>query len=386
MTPTDYDSSVYRTRYGCDPKASTRAPGRVEILGNHTDYNGGFVLTVAIDKSAVIQGESMPGSTVTLYSEALDKETEFPIDRLERDPAHPWANYLKGVLVELKAKGIEIGGFRAVVGGDLPIGAGVSSSAALELATALFIQAIYPYTIEPNQLAKVCQAAENNFVGMPCGIMDQFSSLFGKKDSFLRIDCRDLSHESITVQPPAPRLVLCASGVKHELVESEYKIRRQQCETASQTLGNRLGRPVRDLRDISVLDFVDSQDILDDVLRRRVRHVVYENQRVLQGVDALKENDIGRLGELMVQSHESSRDNFENSCPELDWLVEESKTIPGWFGAKLTGGGFGGSTVNLVEPDKTDAFVQAIQERFNEKYGHPCETLECSIGSGAEIL
>ncbi|MBN2327339.1 MAG: galactokinase [Candidatus Omnitrophica bacterium] len=377
---------LYQERYQNNPTAASQAPGRVEILGNHTDYNGGFVLTVAIDKTISLHGEACSEPFAAIYSAALDDETRFPLDQIERDPQHMWANYVKGVLLQLRKRGISFGGFRAVISGDLPIGGGVSSSAALEAASALFVKALYPYDMDVMNMAKLCRAAENEFVGMPCGLLDQFSSFFGKQDSFLCLDCQTLEHKSLTLTVEAPRLVLCDSGVKHELVESEYKDRRGQCEGAARTLGEHLGREVSMLRDISILEFMDLEDVLDDVQRIRARHVFYENQRVQRGVAALQLNDLKHLGELVHQSHESSRDLFENSCPELDFLVEQAVQIEGCYGAKLTGGGFGGWTVNLVESDQVDPFVAKITEYFEQKYGRACKTMVCAIGDGARIL
>jgi len=383
--PTDA-ATLYQKRYGAAPTAAARSPGRVEILGNHTDYNGGYVLTVALDKTITLHGERLLNSEAVIYSLAFDDETRFPLESLVHDPAHPWADYVKGVLDELRKAGIAFGGFRAVIGGDLPKEGGVSSSAALETATALLAQALYPYSLEKMELAALCRRAENRFVGMPCGILDQFSAVFGEKNSMLFLDCDTLAHKVLPLKEPAPVIILCNSQVKHKLVEGNYKKRRRQCEAAAQIFGERLGRPVRFLRDITIREFLDLEDNLDDVQRRRARHVMYENQRVLHGVAALQINDLIHLGELMRLSHESSRDNFENSCDELNILVEEADKIPGCYGSKLTGGGFGGCTVNLVENGKAESFAKTIQERYAARTGKDCAPLLCAIGAGAEIL
>lgn len=386
MTQTNNGEAIYRTRYNTDPKAASQAPGRVEILGNHTDYNGGYVLTVAIDKVINFHGEALSDPTIVLYSEAMDEEVQFPLDVIENTSDYPWANYVLGVVDELKKDGHSLGGFRAVITGDLPIGAGVSSSAALETATAMFLEALFPFSIEKMHLASLCRRAENRFVGMPCGILDQFSVTFGQKDSMLYLDCDDLTHKVLPLKPPAPAVILCDTGFKRELVESEYRNRRKQCEAAAQILGEKLSRPVRFLRDITIMEFLELEDTLDDVLRRRVRHIMYENQRVQHGVAALQVNDIPHLGELMRISHESSRDNFENSCEELDVLVEEALNIPGCYGAKLTGGGFGGATVNLVDASQADAFCEVIKERYQKRLDRSCTTWICGMGDGAKIL
>jgi len=386
MTDIHSCANLYQQRFQSTPRAAGIAPGRVEILGNHTDYNGGLVFTVAIDKTITVCGEKIPEPRITVYSEALQEETSFAPEPLVKDSAHPWAVYVKGVLAQLRKHGIPWGGFQAVIGGDLPIGAGVSSSAALEAATALFIKALYPYDMDKLRLAQLCRAAENEFVGMPCGLLDQFSSFFGEKDSIIMLDCRDLTHKILPLPSPVPRIVLCDSGTRHELVDSEYRVRREQCQAACRVLANLLGKEINQLRDITMLEFMDLEDAMDDVLRRRVRHVLYENQRVMRGVAAVQLHNLHHLGELMVQSHQSSRNLFENSCRELDFLVEEAMQIPGCYGAKLTGGGFGGSTVNLVQPEHTEEFIRAIQERFELKFGRPCPTLVCSVGEGARMV
>ncbi len=386
MTAQAICESVYKERYKSEPKAVSQAPGRVEVLGNHTDYNGGYVFSVAIDKTVIIQAEPRDDSMVTLYSIAMDDETTFSLNDIQQDPAHIWSNYLKGVLVQLKNKGVKFGGFRVVIGGDLPIGGGISSSAALEAATALIVKALYPYQMETMEMAKLCRAAENEFVGMPCGLLDQFSSFFGKKDSFLCLDCQSLEHQSIALSTEAPQLVLCDSGVIHELVETEYRDRRAQCEGAASVLGERLGRPVKLLRDISMQEFTSNEDVLDEVQRMRARHVFFENQRVQQGIAAVKVNDLNKLGELMYQSHQSSRDLFENSCPELDWLVEQAVNFDGCYGSRLTGGGFAGWTVNLIQRGRVDQFIETITTLYEEHYGRPCKTMICGIGDGARII
>lgn len=365
----------FRERFGQQPKVAAIAPGRVEILGNHTDYNGGGVLTVAIDRYVAMFGARGDENTVALFSEALQVETGFTLDGIEPDAEHRWADYIKGVLVELRRLGVEVGGFNAYIGGDLPIGAGVSSSAALELAAALLIQGLYPYEMDNMEMARLCQRAENHFVGMPCGLLDQFSSLFGQKNAALFLDCRTLEHRAYSLGDDAPLIALCDSGVKHRLVEGEYRSRRQQCESAARKLGERLGREIDTLCQVSSQELDAHQGALDEVEEKRARHVILEHERVLNGAEALKRDDLALLGEMMFESHASSRDLFENSCPELDALVEIAREAPGCVGAKLTGGGFGGATVNLVVRDQADAFVAFMENR--------APTRLCAIGAGA---
>jgi galactokinase len=316
----------------------------------------------------------------------MNDETRFSTQSLTPDPAHSWANYIKGVVQELKNAGVSVPGFKALISDNLPIGGGISSSAALEAATAYFIKAIAPYEMDKMEIAKICQKAENNFVGMPCGILDQISSIFGQKGAFLFLDCDTLEHKAFPIKEPLPSLVLTNSMVKHSLVEGEYKSRREQCESAARIMAERLGRPVRFLRDITLKEFVGLEDILSTKQRMRAGHVMFENQRVQVGVKALENNDLARLGQMMYQSHCSSRDKFENTCPELDILVEEAMKIDGCLGSRMTGGGFGGCTVSLVAPQQTDHFVRTMKKRSAERLQKESDIMVCNIGQGAEIL
>ena len=315
----------------------SQAPGRVEILGNHTDYNGGCVLTAAINKVITIRGQARLDDKVILYSEAYGQETCFSLSELVHDPDCPWASYIKGVILELCKNGVPMRGFQARIGGNLTIGAGVSSSAALEVATALFLQGLYPYSLLPMELAQLCRRAENFFVGVPCGLLDQFSSVFGEKDSMLFLDCLTLEYKVLPVPPVA--VVICDTGIKHQLVQGEYKVRRKQCREAAQILSHELGHPIQFLRDVSMAEWGAKEHVLPAVLRRRARHVITENMRVYEGMRCLQKGDLQGLGKLMQASHTSSRNDFENSCEELDILVREAGQISGCYGSKLSGGG-----------------------------------------------
>ena len=364
---------LFFRQFGAAPEGVSQAPGRVEILGNHTDYNGGHVLTVAID-------------AVNVYSNVMGETTAFSISTLQHDETAPWADYVKGVAEQVKKLGVQLGGFNAVICGDLPIGAGVSSSAALETSTALLLKALFPYEIEPMALAQLCRRAENEFVGMPCGLLDQFTSTFGKENSMLWLDCDTLAHEAFVMPQPAPKIVLCHSGVKHQLVEGEYKSRRDQCVEAARVLGEKTGKTPRFLRDITYEEFIQHQAALQPVVQRRAQHIMEENRRVLEGVNALRSGDLVQLGKCIFQSHASSKDLFENTCPELDILIEEAKSIPGCYGAKMTGGGFGGATVNLIEASQVDAFTTTIMKRYKERTGLSCNPMICEAASGAHIV
>ncbi|MDP8242732.1 MAG: galactokinase [Candidatus Hinthialibacter antarcticus] len=377
---------LFTKQFGGAPEAISQAPGRVEILGNHTDYNGGHVLTVAIDRTIAIAGSRNDSDVVRVFSNVIGEMTEFPIHSLKHDDASPWTDYVKGVADQVQKLGVTLGGFDAVICGDLPIGAGVSSSAALETSTALLLKALFPYDIEPMELAQLCRRAENEFVGMPCGLLDQFTSTFGKDNAMLWLDCDTLEHEAFVMPTPAPKIVLCHSGVKHKLVEGEYKSRRDQCVEAARVLGEKTGKSPRFLRDITYEEFLQYQSELKPVVQRRAQHIMEENRRVLAGVEALKSGDLVQLGKCIFESHASSRDLFENTCPELDILIEEAKQIAGCYGAKMTGGGFGGATVNLIEASKIDAFTKTITARYKDRTGLSCNPMICEAASGARIL
>lgn len=378
--------TVYRKRYQRDPQVTVQAPGWVEILGNHTDCNGGFVLSVTLDRRITLQGESVDEPSISIYSQSQDEEIHFSLESLKKDPAYPWAYPIQDVLCQIKNRGIPIGGFQAVAEGNLPPGGDIGSSAALKVATLLLMKELYPFEKDTLSLAMMCGGPEIELSGNLSGCWDSFPSLFGGKDRFLLLDCQSFHHKTYSLSMESPRLVLCNSGVRYEKADDEWRIRRSQCESAARTLGEHIGRQVNQLRDITILEFMDLEDILDDMQRMRARHVLYENQRVLRGVAALQLNDLNHLGELMYQSHQSSRDLLETSCPELDWLVDEAVRIPGCYGAKLSGRGFGGWTVNLVKAGRVDFFIETISERFLQHYGRSCEMIDCGIGEGARIL
>lgn len=381
-----YLSIPFQEKFDAHPQCIVRAPGRVEILGNHTDYNEGFVLTAAIDRYIFMSGDKVDSDQVTLRSETLNDECTFSIHDLKHDPNHTWADYVKGVVDELQKAGHTLSGFRAVITSDLPLGGGVSSSAALESATATLLQELFGFELSKTGMAKLCQRAENHFVEMPCGILDQMSSILGKEDSLLMLDCRTLDYELLKLKTPSPDIVICDTNVKHQLVQSEYKTRREQCFSAAKALSILMKRDIPFLRDITADECIPFLNQLTEKESCRTWHIVSENERVQHGKDALIKEDTKGLGLLMYQSHESSRTLFENSCTELDILIEEARSLPGVIGAKLSGGGFGGCTVNLVEPKHTDAFCEEIEQRYANRANRTCTTLICRIADGACVV
>jgi galactokinase len=323
--------------------ASGYAPGRVELLGNHTDYNQGVVLGAAIDGGLTVSGTRRDDDEIQLSSRLIDEPVTASLSDLKPRTKGRWANYALGVVAQFRALGHQMSGFAADVSGDLPAGAGLSSSAALEVATAGFLMALHDLRLDPIEVARLCRRAENDFVGVQSGLLDQATSVFGRADHVVFLDCR--SEEISTIPFPAGLvLVIAQSRGKHDLVESLYNRRREECAAAARALG------VANLREVTRSQLEGAEPNLDPILWRRAAHIVGENERVWRAVEILKSGGSSiEFGALMNASHESSRINFENSTAELDHLVELARSRPGVLGSRLTGGGFGGGTVTLVE-------------------------------------
>ena len=356
-------SDSFRKTWSTTPDVVSIAPGRVNLIGEHTDYSGGFVLPVAIDRHIVVAAKRTDDSEVTGHSVDFDTVAECPAGYY--DPEHPveWFRYVAGVLSELERAGYSVPGFCFSVGGDIPIGAGLSSSAALEVAVLTAIEGLLGARMDDREAALLCQRAENDFVGMNCGIMDQFISRKGRRDHALLIDCADLSSELVDANLPGYSWLVVDSGKRRGLLDSEYNQRRSECERAlgdARTLFP--GRDIRNLRDISRDALPELKRVCDDNVYRRLRHVVTENERVLKAVDALRRQDADAVGRLLYQSHESLQDDFEVSCEELDGIVETLSQTAGVTGARLTGAGFGGSVVALVRTNAIQAIVELIEK------------------------
>jgi galactokinase len=323
--------------------ASGYAPGRVELLGNHTDYNLGVVLGAAIDRGLTVAGTRREDEIIRLSSQLIDEPATTSLSDLRPRTTGQWANYVLGVVAQFHALGHQLGGFVAEISGDLPAGAGLSSSAALEVATAGFLMALHDLRLDPLEVARLCRRAENEFVGVQSGLLDQATSVFGRADHVVFLDCQ--SEEISTIPFPAGLLLVIAqSRGKHDLLTSLYNQRREECAAAARALH------VASLREVTPAQLESAGPELDPLLRRRAAHIIGENARVFRAVEILKSggNPI-EFGVLMNASHESSRTNFENSTADLNRLVELARSRPGVFGSRLTGGGFGGATVTLVE-------------------------------------
>jgi len=364
-----------------------RAPGRVNLIGEHTDYNGGFVLPMALDRAIAVAFQPTPpgGERVELYAAAFDQRAAFALDDLSPREEAPWLNYPMGVAWALRQAGHRLRGFRGVVAGDVPIGAGLSSSAAFEVASALAFAHVGGLRIEPLDLARLCQRAENDFVGMRCGIMDQYVSLFARAGSALLIDCRSLEHRAVPLPDSGYVFLVCDTGVKHELVATEYNVRRRECEEAIERL--RAADPaVRDFRDVDPAHLERHAGALGPTRLKRARHVVTENRRVLDAVAALEAGEVEGFGGLLVASHESLRDDFEVSCRELDVLVDLACAEEGVLGSRMTGGGFGGCTVSLVRAERVEAVRRAVAEGYRRATGHAatCYVFHAAPGAAVE--
>ncbi len=367
---------AFVARFGTPPVFVARAPGRVNLIGEHTDYNDGFVLPMAIDRAIWIALRPNNGRQVNLYSLNFAAAASFSLDNLENNQAG-WIEYVKGVAWALQEAGLALQGWDGVMVGDVPVGAGLSSSAALELATARAFAAVSGWAWHPAQMAQVAQRAENEWVGVNCGIMDQMISAAGKTGHALLIDTRTLQLEAVPLPPTA--VVVLDTATRRGLADSEYNTRRAQCEAAADFFG------VPALRDVSLAQFQAQAAGLDAVTRRRARHVVSENDRVLQAVAAMRQGDVVRLGQLIDASHASLRDDFAVSSAELDLMVDIARQQPGCFGARMTGAGFGGCALALVQTAVVEAFVTAVATAYQQTTQLQPQIYVCQATNGAEI-
>ncbi len=375
---------AHAQRFGAPPAIVAYAPGRVEILGNHTDYNEGLVLSAAIDLGIAMAVSAAADREGVLRALDLDEEVTaaLPVKAPLTQPL--WANYVLGVVNQLGGRGRIERGFSATFAGDLPLGAGLSSSAALEAAAALGLGAWYNIHPAKLELAKLCQAAENKFTGARCGLLDQISSLYGEPEALVFTDFRSLAVEPVALGADACFLI-ADTRVKHRLVASEYNERRARCEQAAAFFASVLDHPVRALRDVSPAEWKRFASRMDPVTARRAAHVIEENQRVREGRRRLAAGDLPGFGDLMFQSHHSSRVNFENSCRELDVLVDAARKMPAVLGARLSGGGFGGSVVLMAHPAAAPEIGREIAARYRAVCGRPCDVRIVKPSAGARL-
>jgi len=380
----------FRQRFGGEPVVA-RAPGRVNLIGEHTDYNEGFVMPVAIGFSTCVAAALRGDGRWRAHSANMDETVDLAINADSPAPLRPpgvhWSDYVAGVVRALREDGLGLGGADLLIEGDVPMGAGLSSSASLEVATALALTVAAGAAPAPWPMARLCQRAENEHVGMRCGIMDQFAAVFGRRGQALRLDCRSLEHVEVPLQSGTASacLVVCNTMVRHRHAGGEYNLRRAQCERAVAAIRAR-DPQVRSLRDIDFDRLRDLRRFLDPVLWRRVRHIVSENERVLAATTALQRGDHPVLGSLLRESHESMRVDYEISCPELDAMVRIASGLEGVHGARMTGGGFGGCTINLVRADALERFVATVPAAYQRETGVAPALYACESADGAAIL
>ena len=360
-----------------------QSPGRINIIGEHTDYNNGFVLPAAIDKKVIVGIRKREDDLIVLYAEAFAEKKEVKIPEMK--PQGDWADYMLGVVAQLIKKNYVIGGFEILLKGDIPIGAGLSSSAAVECATIFALNELFHFGLEKMEMVQMAQMAEHNFAGVKCGIMDQFASMFGKKDHLIKLDCRSLEYEYIPFQNQDFALVLFNSNVKHALVDSEYNIRRNQCNEGVEMI-RKYHPQINSLRDADtemVEKYIRPQD---ELIYRRCHYVVSENIRLLQLCEALNHNNLDNCGKLMHETHLGLSEDYEVSCPELDLLVKIAMEQPGVIGARLVGGGFGGCTINLVRKENLESVIYEVENGYKLSSGKEATTYIVNVEDGTKLI
>ena len=367
-------------------KGAFSAPGRVNLIGEHTDYNEGFVLPMAIGKKIIMLGQLRNDRLVQVFDLSYKVGDKFSLDKLSPTKKDSWANYLMGVVDEIQKAGYPLQGANLIFTSNIPQRAGLSSSAALEVVTALTMAKLNSLKIKPVEMAHLCQRAENNFVGVACGIMDQYVSCLGQKNYALFIDCRSNDYELIPLKDHNFQIVICNSKVQRRLIDSEYNKRREECKIATEFFKHKLSREIRALRDITIDEYKIYQSQLPEVIARRARHVISENYRVQAGVQALREENFLAFGQLMVESHQSLKEDYEVSCVELDLLVNLALKQEGVLGARMTGAGFGGCTVNLIEKNYVDAFKKKIKNEYKKITGIIPDIYVTPPAEGAKVL
>ena len=375
--------TAFSNQYGAEPRLWVRAPGRVDLMGSHTDYNLGYVLTLPIDRDTWIAARPRADRHVRVGSLNVEVEGYFSLDNITHDERSPWTHYVRGVAAILQDEGYALDGFDGVIHSTVPIGSGLSSSASLECATAVLFQALGGWDIEPVKMALVCQRAENEFVGMNCGILDQYTSILGQEGCALLLDCRDLSSRPVTI-PTDVAIVICNTKAHRELTGSEYGERRAQCEEGVELL-SRFYPEVKALRDVSLPQFEAHESDLPPVVARRCRFVIEENQRVLALTEVLPTGDRATMRELMTTSYVGARDLYEIGSTEMEAMMHAMLGAPGVIGARQAGAGFGGCMVALVEAGEVEAFARSVSLSYSDATSIHPEIYPVQAAPGAGI-
>jgi galactokinase len=370
-------------RFGRAPTVS-RGPGRVNLIGEHTDYNDGFVMPAALEFATLTAASRRPDRRLQIYSMIMDETREFDLDSPPAGPSGDWSDYVLGVALMLEGSGRTLSGADLIIWSDVPIGAGLSSSAALEVscAHALLTESGLPF--DPIEIAQLCQRAENDFVGMRCGVMDQYISCCGVAGHALLIDCRSLESRHVAIAPNL-RLLIANSRVRHQHAGGEYNLRREACEEGVRLLSRYLG-PIRALRDVTPKQLESKRRKLPELIYRRCRHIVTENARVLEAERALEAGDFVACGRAMNASHVSMRDDFEITCPEVDMLAGLAQNVKGVYGSRMTGGGFGGCTISLIEASAIDKASQMLTDGYRIAMGRDVDIYVCAPSDGAQLI
>ena len=373
----------FRALHGAHP-VLVQAPGRVNLIGEHTDYNEGFVLPAAIAFQTQIAAAQRGDRRLLVSSENYGEGVEFNLDNMPASPRGHWSDYVAGVVRLMDRELGQLCGANLLIHGNVPPGAGLSSSASLEVAVCRAFLEISERALDGTSIARLCQRAENEFVGARCGIMDQFISVHGKRNHALRLDCKTLEFRQLPI-PADVRLVICNTMVRHSVAAGEYNLRRAECETGARFFAERVPG-ARTLRDLTLEDFEKFGGQLPEVIRKRCRHVLTENSRALQAAEALQSGDLNRFGRLMGNSHASLRDDFEVSCEELDLMVRLAQQNQGVYGTRMTGGGFGGCTINLVQQDHLESFQRNVSAGYVNATGRAPEIYISAAADGAGRL
>lgn len=373
----------FRAKYDREPLL-INSPGRVNLIGDHTDYNDGFVLPAAIDKVIVMGMGINKLGKIRAFSADMNESVVLDLNDLHKSDKH-WANYIKGVVVELQKEEYKLKGFDVVFGGNIPIGAGLSSSAALEGALTVGLNRLFKLKMDRKKMARIGQLTEHNHVGVNCGIMDQFINLHGQPDKALKLDCRSLEYEHYPFHQEDIKIVLCNSRVSHNLADSEYNVRRAQCEKGVEFL-REFEPDIENLRDVKMDLLQEHQGEMDPVVFRRCKFVLQENERVHEACKDLSRDDLISFGQRMFESHKGLSNDYEVSCEELDILVELARDQEGLLGCRMMGGGFGGCTINLVKNEQVSSFKEYMAKAYKERTGIEAEIYITEINGGAHII
>ncbi|MEP7270768.1 MAG: galactokinase [Acidobacteriota bacterium] len=379
MSDTTLLRTDFRDRFNADPRVFS-APGRVNLIGEHTDYNEGFVLPMAIDRRTFVAAAPRADGLISCYSNAFESQIDIEItpDML---PANDWGNHIRGVVALLSRERYRLDGASILIASEVPVGAGLGSSAALEVAVAYALLALSGQVIDLLDIAELAQRAEHEFAGTQCGIMDQYIACLGVAGHALLIDCRSLDYRAVPTGDGDPEFLICDTRVRHNLASSEYNTRLSECQTGVALLASRRSG-ITSLRDVTIEELEESKPLLPERIYRRCRHVISENARTREAAITLEDGNFERFGQLMWKSHASLRDDYEVSCRELDFCIEVASEVNGVYGARMTGGGFGGCTINLVAHEQADEFEQIVAREYRQHWGTEPPIYRCRATGG----